>query len=37
MNINSASFKKDLVKTSQAFNELEKIRLNNVPTKKNGF
>ena len=34
MNINSASFKKDLVKTSQAFNELEKIRLNHVPTKK---
>jgi hypothetical protein len=31
MNINSAFIKKNLIKKSQAFNELEKIRFKNIP------
>jgi hypothetical protein len=34
MNINTFSFKKDIVKSREAYNELEKIRLNHKPTKK---
>ena len=34
MNINTFSFKKDIVKSKEAFNELEKVRLNYKPTKK---
>ena len=34
MNINTFYFKKDIVKSREAFNELEKVRLNYKPTKK---
>ena len=34
MNINSFSFKKDIVNSREAFNKLEKIRLEAKPTKK---
>ena len=34
MDINTFSFKKDIVKSREAFNELEKVRLNSKPTKK---
>ena len=34
MNTDTAYFKKDIVKSINAFNELEKVRLNNVPKKK---
>ena len=34
MNINTFYFKKDIVKSREAFNELEKVRLNSKPTKK---
>jgi len=33
MNINTFYFKKDIVKSREAFNELEKVRLNYKPTK----
>ena len=34
MNINTFSFKKYIVKSREAFNEFEKVRLNYKPTKK---
>ncbi len=33
MNTDTAYFKKDIVKSINAFNELEKVRLNNIPIK----
>ena len=35
--MDSVSFKKDIVNSYKAFKELEKVRLNTVPKKKNGF
>jgi hypothetical protein len=34
MNINTFYFKEDIVKSQEAFNELEKVRFNYKPTKK---
>ena len=34
MNTDTAYFKKDIVNSMNAFNELEKVRLNYVPKKK---
>ncbi len=34
MNIDTFYFKKDIVKTTKAFNELEKVRSNYKPAKK---